>query len=175
MAQGEKPEKFSGADFKRCQQKMLFYLTTLSLARFLKEDPPTIPVNKVDPKKRATLDAWNQSDFLCMNYILKRLENALYNVYFQVKILGNAQEEVQSRGCFPEEVHSGTVPGLQDECKNHKYYCTRFVQRDESERVFPSCCHYQENPYFVEGLQKMLKAQKKEDGIGRLDRKTKDR
>lgn len=115
MAQGEKQEKFSGADFKRCQQKMLFYLTTLSLARFLKEDPPAIPVNKVDPKKRATLDAWNQSDFLCMNYIFKRLENALYNVYFQVKILGNAQEKVQSRGCLPEEVHSGTVLGLQDD------------------------------------------------------------
>ncbi|KAL7253495.1 hypothetical protein ACSBR1_007932 [Camellia fascicularis] len=31
---GEKPEKFSGTDFKRWQQKMLFYLTTLNLARF---------------------------------------------------------------------------------------------------------------------------------------------
>ena len=37
---GEKPEKFSGLNFKRWQQKMLFYLTTLNLARFLTEDPP---------------------------------------------------------------------------------------------------------------------------------------
>ena len=31
---GEKPEKFTGTDFKRWQQKMLFYLTTLGLANF---------------------------------------------------------------------------------------------------------------------------------------------
>ena len=35
---GEKPKKFSGTDFKRWQQKMLFYLTTLNLARFFCED-----------------------------------------------------------------------------------------------------------------------------------------
>ena len=29
---GEKPEKFNGTKFKRWQQKMLFYLTTLNLA-----------------------------------------------------------------------------------------------------------------------------------------------
>ena len=32
---GEKPERFNGTDFERWQQKMLFYLTTLNLARFL--------------------------------------------------------------------------------------------------------------------------------------------
>ena len=36
----EKPEKFNGLNFKRLQQKMLFYLTTLNLARFLIEEPP---------------------------------------------------------------------------------------------------------------------------------------
>ncbi|KAL2525421.1 Uncharacterized protein Adt_10475 [Abeliophyllum distichum] len=38
---GEKFEKFNGLNFKRWQQKMLFYLTTLNLARFLTEDAPT--------------------------------------------------------------------------------------------------------------------------------------
>ncbi|GJR97834.1 hypothetical protein Tco_0270008 [Tanacetum coccineum] len=33
----EKPEKFNGQNFKRWQQKMFFYLTTLGLVRFLKE------------------------------------------------------------------------------------------------------------------------------------------
>ena len=32
---GEKPKKFNGLNFKRWQQMMLFYLTTLNLARFL--------------------------------------------------------------------------------------------------------------------------------------------
>ena len=35
VSHGEKPEKFNGTNFKRWQQKMLFYLTTLNLARFL--------------------------------------------------------------------------------------------------------------------------------------------
>ena len=39
---GERPEKFNGLHFKRWQQKMLFYLTTLGLAMCLKEDPPVI-------------------------------------------------------------------------------------------------------------------------------------
>ena len=42
VAHGEKPEKFGGVDFKRWQQKMLFYLTTLNLAKFLTEDAPIL-------------------------------------------------------------------------------------------------------------------------------------
>ena len=42
LSHGEKPEKFTGTEFKRWQQKMLFYLTTLSLAKFLREDPPVL-------------------------------------------------------------------------------------------------------------------------------------
>ena len=36
----EKPEKFDDTKSKRWQQKMLFYLTTMHLAKFLQEDPP---------------------------------------------------------------------------------------------------------------------------------------
>ena len=66
----EKPEKFDGTEFKRWQQKMLFYLTTLHLARFLQEDPP-----------EPATDAWTQCDFFCRNYILNGLDDSLYNVY----------------------------------------------------------------------------------------------
>ena len=66
----EKPEKFDGTEFKRWQQKMLFYLTTLQLARFLQEDPP-----------ESRTDAWTQCDFICRNYILNGLDDSLYNVY----------------------------------------------------------------------------------------------
>jgi len=38
----EKPKKFDGNEFKRWQQKMLFYLTTLHLAKFLQEDLPEL-------------------------------------------------------------------------------------------------------------------------------------
>ena len=37
-APAEKPGKFSGVNFKRWQQKMFFYLTTLSLQKFIKEE-----------------------------------------------------------------------------------------------------------------------------------------
>ena len=40
MNHAERPEKFSGLNSKRWQQKMLFNSTTLNLARFLIEDPP---------------------------------------------------------------------------------------------------------------------------------------
>ena len=42
----EKPKKFDGIEFKRWQQKMLFYLTTLHLAKFLQEDPPEPGTNR---------------------------------------------------------------------------------------------------------------------------------
>ena len=82
---GEKPERFNGTDFKRWQQKMLFYLTTLNLARFLNEDGPKLDVGETDKEKLAAVDAWNHSDFLCRNYVLNGLENTLYNVYSLLK------------------------------------------------------------------------------------------
>lgn len=43
MALAEKPKIFFGVDFKRWQQKMFFYLTTLCLQRFISEDTPEVP------------------------------------------------------------------------------------------------------------------------------------
>ncbi|KAK2997570.1 hypothetical protein RJ639_026640 [Escallonia herrerae] len=60
--------------------EMLFYLTTLNLARFLQEDAPNLGENP-DRQTVAAVDAWKHSDFLCKNYILNGLDNALYNVY----------------------------------------------------------------------------------------------
>ena len=86
VSHGEKPEKFNGNDFKRWQQKMLFYLTTLNLAKFLREDAPVCSENEADRQVVvATVDAWKHSDFLCKNYILNGLDNTLYNVYSRIK------------------------------------------------------------------------------------------
>ena len=65
VSHGEKPEKFNGNDFKRWQQKMLFYLTTLNLAKFLHEDAPICSENEANRRVVATVDAWKHSDFHC--------------------------------------------------------------------------------------------------------------
>ena len=82
---GEKPERFNGTDFKRWQQKMLFYLTTLNLERFLNEDGPKLDVGETDKEKLAAVDAWNHFDFLCRNFVLNGVENTLYNIYSPLK------------------------------------------------------------------------------------------
>ncbi|PHT71817.1 hypothetical protein T459_22602 [Capsicum annuum] len=48
MAPAEKPEKFAGIDFKRWQQKIFFYLTTLCLQWFTSEDAPEVPEGTSD-------------------------------------------------------------------------------------------------------------------------------
>ena len=57
MSHGEKPEKFNGTYFKRWQQKMLFYLTTLNLAHFLQEDAPAFKENETDWQVVAAVEA----------------------------------------------------------------------------------------------------------------------
>ena len=80
----EKPDKFNGTSFKRWQQKMVFYLTTLNLARFLAEVAPKQPDN-ADAQTLSAIEAWNHSDFLCRNYVLNSLHDSLYSVYAAYK------------------------------------------------------------------------------------------
>ena len=78
----EKPEKFSGYYFATWQQKMLFYLTQLQLAKFLKEVPPVVSEDGVDAATTFNaIEACNHSNFLCSNYILNGLSDTLYKVY----------------------------------------------------------------------------------------------
>jgi len=93
----EKPDKFSGLNFKTWQQKMLFYLTTLNLARFLKEDPPTVREDEVDAQAFHAVDAWNHSDFLCRNYVLNGLADGLYNVYSSKKTAKELWESLDQK------------------------------------------------------------------------------
>ena len=82
VSHGEKLEKFNGTEFKRWQQNMLFYLTTLNLARFLQEDAPALKENETDRQVVSAVEAWKHVDFLCHNYLLNGLDNTLYNVYY---------------------------------------------------------------------------------------------
>ncbi|KAL2462202.1 Uncharacterized protein Adt_45622 [Abeliophyllum distichum] len=82
---GEKPEKFNGLNFKRWQQKILFYLTTLNLARFLTEDAPKLKQGEGDIQAISAVEAWKHYDFLCRNYVINSLADSLYNVYSTMK------------------------------------------------------------------------------------------
>ncbi|PHT53790.1 hypothetical protein CQW23_08252 [Capsicum baccatum] len=87
MAPTKKPKKFAGIDFKRWQQKMFFYLTTLCLQRFTSEDVPEVPEGTSDKERFIIVEAWKYSDFLCRNYILSGLQDDLYNIYTGTKTL----------------------------------------------------------------------------------------
>ena len=82
---GEKPERFNGTEFKRWQQKMLFYLTTLNLENFLYENAPKLKEIETDRQVVAAMEAWKRVDFLYKNYILNGLDNTLYRVYSSIK------------------------------------------------------------------------------------------
>ncbi|PHT30711.1 hypothetical protein CQW23_29699 [Capsicum baccatum] len=85
MAPAEKSGKFMGIDFKRWQQKMFFYLTTLCLQRFTSEDAPEVPEVTSYKEHFMIVEAWKYSDFLCRNCILSSLQDDLYNVYSGTK------------------------------------------------------------------------------------------
>ncbi|XP_061993387.1 uncharacterized protein LOC133711251 [Rosa rugosa] len=91
---GEKPEKFSGTNFKCWQQKMLFYLTTLNLAKFLKE---SAPASGSTVEEAAAVDAWHHADFLCKNYILNGLDIVLYKVYSPIKNAKSLWESLEKK------------------------------------------------------------------------------
>ena len=97
VSHGEKPEKFNGTEFKRWQQKMLFYLTTLNLARFLQEDAPALKEDETDRQVVAAVEAWKHSDFLCRNYLLNGLDNTLYNVYCAFNIARELWESLDKK------------------------------------------------------------------------------
>ena len=65
---------------------MLFYLTTLNLARFLTKDAPKLKEDEHNIQVISVVDAWNHFDFLCMNYVMNYLIDSLYNVYSYKKI-----------------------------------------------------------------------------------------
>ena len=60
---------------------MLFYLTTLNLAKVLSEDPPAVAENEPNRQKVMALDTWKQTDYLCRNYMFNSLTDSLYSVF----------------------------------------------------------------------------------------------
>lgn len=64
----EKLERFDGTNL--WEQKMLFYLTTMNLARFLTANAPSLPEGETDVKVASVVDVCKHSDYLCQNYVM---------------------------------------------------------------------------------------------------------
>ncbi|XP_076903954.1 uncharacterized protein LOC143559171 [Bidens hawaiensis] len=102
----EKPKKFSGSHFKMWQQKMLFYLTTLNLARFLTESPPQVTEGGTNTQGLSAVNMWKHSEFLCRNFVLNGLVDELYGVFCSIK---TAKELWESLDCKYNIEHTGTM------------------------------------------------------------------
>ena len=79
-AHAERPEMFNGSKFKFWEEKMLFYLTTINLYHFLKEETPVVTPES-DMQTVYAADAWKHANYICQNYVLSRMIDSLYNVY----------------------------------------------------------------------------------------------
>ncbi|XP_052619646.1 uncharacterized protein LOC111921387 isoform X1 [Lactuca sativa] len=90
-----KPEKFNGLDFKGWQQEMIVYLKTLNLDGFLTKDPPELNAHVGDIQAPAVFDALKNSDFLCRNYILNCLVEALSNRHSTTKTAKELWESLE--------------------------------------------------------------------------------
>ena len=85
----EKPEKFKGTDFRRWQQKMLFYLTTLHVSNVLTDPEPTdpyvegqtVPTQEQVAEYERAASLWNHNEYNCRNYLLNALDESLYDIY----------------------------------------------------------------------------------------------
>ena len=93
----EKPEKFKGLDFKRWQQKMLFFLTTMNLAHVGKEEAPKSNENPMTKETVMAIEAWNHSEFCCRNYILNSLDDNLDDIYSLCKIAKELWESLEKK------------------------------------------------------------------------------
>ncbi|XXG59389.1 hypothetical protein AAC387_Pa04g1484 [Persea americana] len=87
---------------------MLFYLTTLNLARFLHEDAPSLKEDETDKQVVAAVDAWKHADFLCRNYILNGLDNTLYTVSKIPDMHLNTIIESRNASFFEHVFHSNS-------------------------------------------------------------------
>ncbi|XP_021759470.1 uncharacterized protein LOC110724355 [Chenopodium quinoa] len=79
-----KPFRFEGAHFKRWKQKMQFFLTVKKVHSVLTVPRPVIPDNAEQDDLvywNSEIETWNETDFMCKNYILNGLSDNLYDYY----------------------------------------------------------------------------------------------
>ena len=76
---------------------MLFYSTTMNFSNIIREDVFKATTYPPTREMLLTIEAWTQSDFLCMNYFLNRLENNLYDIYSSYKTAKEVWEMLEKK------------------------------------------------------------------------------
>ena len=69
----------------------------MNLANITREDVPKATTDPPTREMLLTIEAWMQSDFLCRNYILDRLENNLYDIYSSYKTAKEVWEMLEKK------------------------------------------------------------------------------
>ncbi|XP_024009278.1 uncharacterized protein LOC112084384 [Eutrema salsugineum] len=112
---GVLPEKFDGTKFKMWQKKMFFYLATLKLEKYTREEKPILPSDNDDAYALASKLAWEHRDFLCKGYIQSRLADALFNVYSNVETSKELWDSLDKKYCTKDAgSHKYAVAKFQD-------------------------------------------------------------
>ena len=131
----ERLEEFSGLNFKRWQQKMILYLITLKLARFLTGDPPK--ANEDHRYYLMAFNVWKISDYLCQNYVLNSLTDMLYTrnkkSYLSVDISSKYRLSTGTDKIFP--IESRLAKNSAKNKKNSRYF-------DEISEIFDILAKY---------------------------------
>ncbi|KAL4388943.1 hypothetical protein GQ457_09G027690 [Hibiscus cannabinus] len=83
MSHNEKPSKFTGQNFKTWQQKKLFYLTMLNLAKYLNEDSPVVTIGD---KEGEIASLSTIPDYLIME-VNSKFGSILSQVMWRVEVL----------------------------------------------------------------------------------------
>ena len=69
----------------------------MNLENITREDGPKATTDPPTREMLLTIEAWMQSDFLCRNYILNRLENNLYDIYSSYKTAKEVWEMLEKK------------------------------------------------------------------------------
>lgn len=132
---------------------MLFYLTTLNLARFLNEDTQTLRVN-IDAQVITTLDAWKHSDFLRRNYVLNFFMDTLHKVYSSMSTANELWEFLEKKYKIEDVRAKKFLIGQFLDYNGWFIHCYQSITRvpsnptrdsfweNDCEWNFPSSCYY---------------------------------
>ncbi|XP_028124396.1 uncharacterized protein LOC114321429 [Camellia sinensis] len=128
---------FTRVNFKRWQQKILFCLTTLSLVRFLSNDPLAVEENEQDKQKLMAIDAWKHptldkkyktedaeaKKFIVGQFLDFKMVN-LETIISQVQDLQVILHEIHAEGMFLSESFqtAALIEKLPNGWKNFKNF-----------------------------------------------------